>query len=234
MDGFVTVHRSLDPVAAEIAHDLLEQAGLAARLVGPGQSLGESRVEVAAASRAEAERILAAHADEIAPLEQPEDAEPEEPEPPGPRRLRPLLAAGVAPVCPGGGHFYAGRTIIGGLILTGQIAALVCVVAGGPRAATVAFLWAIGLFLFDLVGSQLAVRAANRGRRASRVRQATAGAVVLAAVGFVAALTAPFVDRLHAGRRGSSARGRASGDAWRAGATRPEDLPFPFHLDLTR
>lgn len=218
MDPFVTVHRSGGPLIAEIARDLLEEAGVPAQV---SEASGEIRVAVPAGARAQAEAILAAHAEMLAP----DDAEPAAPKP-----LRPLLAAGVTPVCPGGGHFYAHRPIVGGLILGGQVVALVALATGGPRTATIAALAAIGLFFFDVVGGQLAVRAENRGRHARGARQATIGAVVFALVGTVATLVAPVVERLHFGRRGV----HGPGDAWRAGTTRPEDLPFPLHLDLTR
>jgi hypothetical protein len=226
MEPLVTVHRSRGPLTAEIARDLLEDAGLVPHLTPGLDALGETRVAVPASLRARAEAVLAAHAEVLAP-----DPEESEPEPAGPRPLRALLAAGVTPVCPGGGHFYARRPVVGGLILGGQLLALGALAAGGPRLATVAALGALGLFLYDVVGGQLAVRAENHGRRPSGARQATVGAVVLAVVGGVAALGAPVVERLHLGRRGAHG---GSGEGWRAGATRPEDLPFPLHLDLTR
>jgi len=234
MDVFITVHRSLDPIAAEIARDLLEEAGIAARLLGGGGDvlggrLGESRVEVPAADAALAEQILASHADALATSEDEDDAAPG---PEAPRPLRPLLAAGVAPICPGGGHFYARRPVVGGMILAGQVAALVALAVAGRRAANLAAVWALGLFLFDVVGAQLALRAENRGVRASSTRQATLGAVLLALVGGAAALSAPVLERIQTGRRGPMGRGAAEG--WRTGPTRPSDLPFPLHLDLTR
>ena len=221
MEPFVTVHRSGGPLIAEIACDLLEEAGVPARVVEVG---GESCVGVPESARARAEAVLATHAEVLAPDEP-------EPEPPTPRPLRPLLAAGVTPVCPGGAHFYAHRRVTGALILGGQVVALAALATGGPRTATIAALSVIGLFVFDVIGGQLAVYAENRGRRASPARQATVGAVVFAVVGTVATVVSPFVERLHVGRR--AAHG-GPGDSWRAGAARPEDLPFPLHLDLTR
>lgn len=219
MEPFVTVHRSRGPLVAEIARDLLEDAGVSSQVIEAG---GETCVAVPEGAREKAEAVLAAHAEMLAP---------EEAEPAAPKKLRHLLAAGVTPVCPGGAHFYAHRRVIGALILGGQVVALIALATGGPRIATVAALAALGLFVFDVVGGQLAVRAENRGRHASSARQATTGAVVFALVGTVATLVAPFVERLHFGRRGPHA---GPGDAWRAGTTRPEDLPFPLHLDLTR
>jgi len=237
MPRFVTVHRSFDPIAAEIARDLLVDAGLTARLSGASTGavgLGPALVEVPEAAREDAERILAAHADDLAaPDAEPDVAdEPVASQAEVPHPLRALLAAGVTPVCPGGGHLYARRRVLGVLILIAQLTALVTCIVGGPRGATAAAVFAIGLFLFDLVGAQLAVRAENRGRRPSATRQAATGAVLVALLGGVTVLATPYLVRIHFLRHGASDPDDA--ERMRSRSTAPADLPFPLHLDFTR
>ena len=88
MEPFVTVHRSRGPLIAEIARDLLEDAGVSSQVVEAG---GETCVAVPARAREKAEVVLAANAEMLAP---------DEAEPAAPKKLRHLLAAGVTPICP--------------------------------------------------------------------------------------------------------------------------------------
>ncbi len=225
----VTLHRGHDPVAAEILVDLLEQAGVPARRFGgsPGAPFGsalvETRVDVPAEHEDEARRVLAAHAGAVAlPDEEPA-------EPAADPALRPLLAAGVTPICPGAAHVYARRPLLGAVILAGQSAAIALMFVAGRRPAAAAALFACGLFLFDLVGGQLAVRAHNRGARRGRAWQLATGALVCLGLGGLAAVCAPLLERMQA-RRGFESRARDN--EFREGAARPEQLPFPLHLDL--
>ncbi|MBI2896010.1 MAG: DUF2007 domain-containing protein [Deltaproteobacteria bacterium] len=187
-DHFVVVHRTFDPIEVEVVLDLLAQNGIDARglgtrhgaLIGVGQGILEQRVEVPEDRAAEAAELIAAFLRPEQPVEpEPTAAEPEQPAPPKREattepeepRLRPILAAGAVLAIFGGSHFYARRTVSGLVIALAQLAAFAALLAGDYDAGPAAGLVVVGLLALDLVGGQLAVRAFNHGRRASRGRQ---------------------------------------------------------------
>jgi hypothetical protein len=235
-DRYVTVHRGGDAIEAEILRDVLLDAGIAARLLGIHREapLGvtaathESRVDVPVTDGEEALRIVAetlpalreaAAAD--AAVDGDEAGTPERP-------LRALFAAGIVGICPGGGHFYARRPLVGLAILGGELTAVLALGAGGSRTA-VASLALCALLVADLLGAQLAVRAWNRGVRASRVRQSLHGLAVLVGASAFAGFVAPVVQRLPARHNPYSPTQEI-----RRGAEDPRGLPFPLHLDFRR
>ena len=237
---FVTVHRTFDAIEAEIVRDLLLEDGIAARLLGgaarPQAALFgtataiESRIDVPAEEAERAGRQVAMHLEALSEAQLDGADDESTPDPETPRPLRPLLAAGVVGICPGGAHFYARRPLVGLAILAGQAAALATLLGNGPgRPAAAIALFA--LVVVDLVGGQLAVRAWNRGVRPSRPRQAFAGALVLAGCGAFAAALGPLIERLP-GRR-SPYRG-AQQQVLRRAVDDPRTLPFPLFLDLRR
>ncbi len=228
--AFITVHRSQDPIAAEIVRDLLVDDGLDARLLG-GTAEGtlnfgaESRIDVRAEHEPRARRIIEAHLGELGPALESDD------ERASPPSLRALLAAGVV-LCPGGAHFYTRRPLTGGAILAGQLAMIVTMAAAGPRAASGAALFACGLLLYDLVAGQLAVRAWNRGARPAPLRQLAHAALLFMGMGAVAIACAPFLERLQLPHRKGGGGSRSPGHEIRARSGDPARLPFPLHLDL--
>lgn len=219
-ETYVIVHRSYDPVQADMLGDLLRENGIAARVlgtrhgavIGVGQNILQMHIEVPQSQAGEATDFLEAffegRGDELlrdeAGLEVPWDSEDEDAddrdagadEPgtaaaTGPRR--PLFAAGLALVLGvvGGGHWYARRPWTASLLAAGQLAALVNIAS--PRWESVA----TGLVMFatilaiDLLGGQLSVRAHNRGVRASPLRQLMTGACFLALAGAVGSVAGP-------------------------------------------
>jgi hypothetical protein len=175
-----------------------------------------------------AERQVAAHLEALREAE-PVEADESVPISTESRPLRPLLAAGVVGLCPGGAHFYARRPLVGLAILVGQAAALATLLGNGAGrgAAAVAL---VALVLVDLVGGQLAVRAWNRGLRPSRARQAFSGRWCWRAPGALAAAVGPLIDRLP-GRR--SPFRSAPHQVLRRAVDDPRNLPFPLFPGLS-
>ena len=198
---FVEVVRLGDPVTTQMVVSALLDQGLDARaigtdnaaLLGAGQSIFEQRVEVPEAQAEQAEalaRDLLADVEELPDLE----AEPDDddavasPEPDGslsPRRAG--IAAGLAFIFPGGSHYYARRPWTGLVFTALFLVALVLLAGGAYRSGAVALL---GVPLLDLVGGQVAVRAANRGHKVAAVTQIAQG--IMMAMG---ALSVAFVAR---------------------------------------
>jgi hypothetical protein len=208
-DEFQAIHRTSDPIEAEILADLLSQSGIDARvigtrhgaLIGVAQHILALRVEVPAAQAKDACEIVDAYLAEhkAAPGEEtePELSVGDDGEPEGPRPLRRVLAAGITPIFPGGGHFYARRPAAGFVAMLGYLGALSTLVGAPERDREMAaILMFAGVFLFDLVGAQLAVRSFNRGFRASVRRQLAVALSILAAVGVGSHLLAPHVPDL--------------------------------------
>lgn len=235
-DRYVTVHRGADAVEAEILRDVLVDAGIDARLLGLRQEapLGvtpattESRVDVPAPDVEEARAVVAGALQSLRAPVVDEDAGDSVAEPLE-RPLRPLLAAGVVPVCPGGGHFYARRPLTAVAIAAGELAAVIALAHGGTRGAWGA-LTLVLLMLADLAGAQLAVRAWNRGARATQLRQALRGLLMLLGAGTIANALVPAAMHAAARRHGR----HTPYQELHQGAPHPGSLPFPLHLDLRR
>jgi hypothetical protein len=212
-DEFQTIHRTSDPIEAEILADLLCQNGIDARvigtrhgaLIGVAQHILQLRVEVPAHQVKDGCEIVDAYVAEhrADPSEQgaaqaeDEDDEDEDDEVAHRARLRPLLAAGITPIVPGGGHFYARRPAAAFVVILGYLGALSTLVTAPDRDREMtAMLLFAGMLLFDLVGSQAAVRSFNRGVRASTKRQLAVALSVLAAVAAGSRLVAPYIPDL--------------------------------------
>jgi hypothetical protein len=210
-ERFVIVHRSFDPVQAELLGDILRDAGLAARVIGTrsgaaigvGQVIMELHIEVPTSQAGQATDFLEAYfatdgqqllreAGELD--EDDDDSDDEDAAPASPRRA--VLAAGVALVMPlGAGHVYARRPWTAAVLAAAHVVGIrylfshhwVDMLTGG---LIFAFLVAA-----DVVGAVRAVRAEQRGAHRSAAGQLVAGAV-MALVAIVAArLIAPEVPR---------------------------------------
>lgn len=237
-DRYVTVHRSADAIEAEIVRDVLVNAGIPARLLGLRREapLGvtaattESRIDVPAADLDEARAVVAGALESLrqSVVNDEAAAEADSVVEPLERPLRALLAAGVVPVCPGGGHFYARRPLTGVAIAAGELAAVIALAHGGSRGAWGAVTLAL-LMLADLVGAQLAVRAWNRGARGTRLRQALHGLAMLVGAGAIANVVAPAMAHATWRRHGPTPY-----QELHEGAPHPSSLPFPLHLDFRR
>jgi hypothetical protein len=233
MPDFVTVHRTSSALEAEILGDVLVESGLDARVLGARAGAAplslaierEARVDVPAADAGAARRIIAEHLEAARAASSSSPAEEDEPAAEG--RLRPILAAGVVGVCPGGAHFYARRPLVGIAIAVGEMVSVVSLATSGDARFALVL---CALLALDLAGGQLAVRAWNRGVRLTPPGQAFRGALVLAGAACVAIAGGPALERAAAPRRG---RANAQKEM-RGGAVDPRQLPFPLHLDFRR
>jgi len=215
-ERFVIVHRSYDPIQADLLGDLLRDAGVAARVtgtrsgaaIGVGQNILEVHIAVPEAQAGEATDFLEAYfaggdeasgdADRLLPADSDDsDDDDDEAESAGAERpLRPLFAAGSAFITFGVGHLYARRPWTAAWLAAGQLAAIYFL-ASGQRWDD----WTIGATLLitciaaDLVGAIVAVRAHNAGVRRSGLFQAGLGlAYAGAAMGFALAIGPTLAD----------------------------------------
>ena len=210
-ERFVIVHRTYDPIQADMLGELLRDAGLAARvtgtrsgaLIGVAQNILEVHIAVPESQAGPATDFLeeyfasAGTADAGVPaeaLEPGEDAA--EDDRPDPAPLRPLLAAGTAFLTFGVGHLYARRPGTAIALLVGQIVAMGFLFAGdGWKEWTFGVAALGGIVACDVVGAVVAVRAHRSGVRRGRTWQAIAGALYVAGALVIAAvITPPLID----------------------------------------
>ncbi len=216
-ERFVIVHRSYDPIQADLLGDLLRDAGVAARVtgtrsgaaIGVGQNILEVHIAVPEDQAGEATDFLEAYfagGDEASGDADPllagvdnddDDADDDEAESAAAERpLRPLFAAGSAFITFGVGHLYARRPWTAAWLAAGQLVAIYFLAAGQRWDD-----WTIGATLLitciavDLVGSIVAVRAHNAGVRRSGLFQGGLGlAYAGAAMGFALAIGPTLAD----------------------------------------
>lgn len=220
-DSYVIVHRSYDPIEAELLGELLRDAGVRARvtgtrsgaMIGVGQNILEVQIAVPSEQAGQATDFLEAYfsdeaiasaADALdganAAEDDEHDGDDDQAEAVADRPVRPLLAAGSAFLTFGVGHFYARRPVTGMALLVGQLVAMRFLFAGhGWRDWTVGLVALGGVVLFDLVGSVLAARAHGRGVRRGHALQAGLGALYVAASIGVAVLVGPHLTDPKAG-----------------------------------
>ncbi len=243
MAAYVTVHRTYDSIEAQLLTGVLRQEGIDARslggqasIFGAAQNLVQTRIDVPAEHAASAtELITAIQAEATAGDEDgvPATGAARRPilaqEVRTPPRLSTMRAVGIAPLIPGGGHFVGKRLFVGGAVLVGQLVAIAAMVAGNPREATAGALIACGLLIFDVVGGALAVRAYNRGTRASSTRQLATALAALFGLGAAGTALAPQVMKLRPPQRLGNVPGTES--EIRPEGLGPDQLPFPLRPD---
>lgn len=189
-EPFVIVHRTYDPIQADLVGDLLRDAGIAARVVGTrsgasigvGQVIMEVHIAVPQSQAGQATDFLEAFLASDAPATDADaDADPDsdsDPDPATERELRPMFAAGSAFLTFGVGHLYARRPWTAAALAAGQIVAMYYLFAGRNWDD-----WTIGITLLasiiacDLVGATVATRAHRRGIRRGVAWQAGFGAL---------------------------------------------------------
>jgi hypothetical protein len=208
MADSVIVHRSFDPVQAELLGEILRDAGIAARVVGTrsgahigvGQAILHVHIEVPADQASQAveaiESFLTVDGEALLRAEGALDDEPEEPAPATTPR-RPLFAAGAALILPfGGGHWYAGRRITAAIVFVAQAAAAAIALDGVSRGDWRALMFGIVampvLAVLDALGAAWAVaRSPGPARLARQVIHGLRLVVIGIAVGAVVAATLP-------------------------------------------
>jgi hypothetical protein len=211
-ENYVIVCRTYDAVQADMLGDLLRENGIAARvlgtrhgaLIGVGQNILQMHIEVPQSQAGEATDFLEAFFQgegaellhEATGFEGDEEpAEPGVAAPAGGARkaLRPLFAAGLALMASaiGGGHLYGRRPFTALLIAAGHVMALASIISLEWKAVATGLAMYLTLLALDLAGSQVAVRAYNRGVSVSPLRQLVTGAIFLALAGAAGGLVGP-------------------------------------------
>jgi hypothetical protein len=211
-ENYVIVCRTYDAVQADMLGDLLRENGIAARvlgtrhgaLIGVGQNILQMHIEVPQSQAGEATDFLESFFqgegedllhEAIGFEDDEERAERGVASSAGDARkaLRPLFAAGLALMASaiGGGHLYGRRPFTALLITAGHVIVLASIISFEWRAVATGLTMYVTLLAFDLAGSQVAVRAYNRGVNVSPLRQLITGAVFLAMAGAVGGLVGP-------------------------------------------
>lgn len=221
-ERFVIVHRTYDPIQADLLGDLLRDAGVAARVtgtrsgaaIGVAQNILEVSIAVPEAQAGEATDFLEAYfaggEEATAAAELPEDEDVEEREGEQATRerpLRPLFAAGSAFITFGVGHVYARRPWTAAALAAGQAVAIYFLVVGQRWDDwTIGATMLVGVIAADLVGSMVAVRAYNAGvRRGTAFQTAVGVAYAGAAIGLALAVGPTLADPSKGPRRDEQA-----------------------------
>jgi hypothetical protein len=210
-ERFVIVHRTYDPLQADLLGDLLRDAGVFARvtgtrsaaLVGVGQNVLEVHLAVPESQAAQATDFIEAYLsasveeapDPAAGADEAEDAEEQDEEVAGREpEIRPLLAAGSAFLTFGVGHLYARRPATAAALLAGQLVAMAFLFMGDTW-----YEWTVGMTALiaivgcDVVGGVLAARAHRSGVRRGRAWQSALGAVYGAGAHALAHALGPYL-----------------------------------------
>lgn len=211
---YVTVHRTYDPLQADILGDLLRENGIAARVlgtrhgavIGVGQNILQLHIEVPADQAGVATDFVESflRGDGLAPGDDHEDDHDEDDDESSvanrDRPRSPLLAAGSVLLLFGGGHLYAQRYWTAAVLAVGQVMAFVRLASHSwSVAASGAAMFTLVLVL-DLAGSQIAVRRPPRVGRAA-LSQLVTGAFYVAVAGTVSAFLGPRIPAPEAAER---------------------------------
>jgi hypothetical protein len=213
-ENYVIVCRTYDSVQADMLGDLLRENGIAARvlgtrhgaLIGVGQNILQMHIEVPQSQAGEATDFLEAFfqgegADLLRDAigfegdEEPVERDVAAPAGSARKALRPLFAAGLALMASaiGGGHLYGRRPFTACLLAAGHVIALASIISFEWQAVATGLAMYVALLVCDLAGSQVAVRAYNRGVSVSPLRQLITGAMFVAMAGAVGAVVGPRV-----------------------------------------
>ncbi|HKE18858.1 MAG TPA: DUF2007 domain-containing protein [Kofleriaceae bacterium] len=260
---FVIVHRTYDPMQADMLRDLLGEAGVPVRvtgtrsgaIIGVAQNILEVTLAVPESQAGQATDFLEAFfstggdgaaadsasalpgrdADGAAPED--DDGEDDDGEDAAAGRaqpLRPLLAAGSAFLTFGVGHLYARRPATALALLLGQLVAMGLLLIGDSWYAWTVGLTALGAIVgCDIVGSMLAARAHEKGVRRGRAWQAAIGLAYVAGALLLAHTVGPRLTDPKAGDPTGGLRQRQMQDR---GALEKIDKPLerdPWFPPLT-
>jgi hypothetical protein len=204
-DGFTTITRAMTVAEGEMFAELFRREGIDVNFhpmigatIGSGEQICDLRIDVPIASEARVRELLSeleyvgTTLNERVAVDD-DDAEPEAPAAP-PRR--PLLAAGVAFLFPGGGHFHARRPWTGLLVGTTLVCGWISSWGSSWRESftgEMLFGSLIALVFVDAIAGRRAAMAENRGIHPGQASQFARGFVMVAcavAVGAVFATAA--------------------------------------------
>jgi hypothetical protein len=216
-EKYVIVHRTYDPIQADIIGQILRENEIAARVlgtrhgavIGVAQNILQQHIEVPASQAGEATDFLEAFFegdgaelladqdfDDDEALEAAEEQVARDPD-----IRRPLLAGGSVALLFAGSHFYSRRTWTALVIVVGQAIAVYNIMHDQWSAVVAGVTMFSALLLLDFIGGQFAVRAYNRGARPSPFRQLITGAAFVAAAGTLGAVVGPRVDQPEADKQ---------------------------------
>ena len=192
-DGFTTIQRAVTVAEGEMLAELLRREGIDVNFhpmigatIGSGEQICDLRIDVPIESEARVRELLSeleylgTTLNERGADGDDDDAEPEAPAAP-PRR--PLLAAGVAFLFPGGGHFHARRPWTGLLVGTTLVCGWISRWGSSWRESftgEMLFGSLIALVFVDAIAGRRAAMAENRGIHPGQARQFARGFVMMA------------------------------------------------------
>jgi len=194
-DGFTTIQRAMTVAEGEMFAELFRREGIevhfhpiAGAAIGTGEQICDLRIDVPVESEARVRELLSeleyvgTTADEAQAAEAEQAEEPEAPAVP---RRRPVLAAGIAFLVPGGGHFHARRPwtglVVGSTLVCGWLGSFALLFSPPASFGAEMLLGAVvALVLADAIGGARAAMQENRGVHPRRSRQLARGFVLLA------------------------------------------------------
>ena len=204
-DGFTTIQRAMTVAEGEMFAELFRREGIDVNFhpmigatIGSGEQICDLRIDVPIESEARVRELLSdleyigTTLNERGTADD-DDAEPEAPAAP-PRR--PLLAAGVAFLFPGGGHFHARRPWTGLLVGSTLVCGWISRWGSSWRESftgEMLFGSLVALVFVDAIAGRRAAMAENRGIHPGQASQFARGFVMMAcavAVGAVFATAA--------------------------------------------
>ena len=201
-DGFTTIQRAMTVAEGEMFAELFRREGIEVHFhpmigatIGSGEQICDLRIDVPVESEARVRELLSeleyvGTTRDEALAQDGDEAEPEAPAAP-PRR--PLLAAGIAFLFPGGGHFHARRPWTGLLVGTTLVCGWISRWGSSSResfAGELLFGSLVALVFVDAIAGRRAAMAENRGIHPGQARQFARGFVMLACAAAVGAVFA--------------------------------------------
>jgi hypothetical protein len=215
-DGFTTIQRAMTVAEGEMFAELFRREGIEVHFhpmigatIGSGEQICDLRIDVPVESEARVRELLAELEYVGTSRDDPAAAENDpEPEAPAVRPRRPMLAAGIAFLVPGGGHFHARRPwtglLVGTTLLCGWMTSWGYAISWrGSFVGEMLFGGLIALVFVDAIAGRRAAMAENRGIRAGQLRQFARGLVMIACAAAAGAVfaTAAATPRWLAARR---------------------------------
>jgi hypothetical protein len=192
-DGYTTIQRTVTVAEGEMFAELFRREGIEALFsrttgaqLGMGEQLFELRIEVPVEFEARARELLAELEYVGSTKDEGSLAGDDDADPAAPRVIarRPVLAAGIAFLVPGGAHFHARRPwtglLVGTTLLCGWLTAFGFLTWRGSFGGEMLFGGLVALWLAESIGGARAAMAENRGEHPSRARQLARGFALIA------------------------------------------------------
>ena len=194
-DGFTTIQRAMTVAEGEMFAELFRREGIEVHFhplmgaaIGTGEQVCDLRIDVPIESEARVRELLSEleYVGTTPDEAQPEESEQAEvPAAPAVPRRRPVLAAGIAFLVPGGGHFHARRPwtglVVGSTLVCGWLGTFALFLSLHTSfGAEMLFGAVVALVLADSIGGARAAMQENRGVHPDQSRQLARGFMLLA------------------------------------------------------